>query len=529
MANDTVGPAKSRYSQLLSERRPFEDRARAFAALTVPYLMPPEGHDSTESLPTPFQSVGSGGVNTLAAKLVLSILPTNSLFFRMDVDDNTEEELKAYAQEAGVDASNIAMEIRENLSRVERVTQKWIEGTALRILMNVTMKHLISSGNYLLQVDMSKEEPTVRGYRIDQYVVARSPRGEVIEIIIREMVDPATLSEEIRKVCDIAVDKDKEYASRTLELYTSIRLDGKEYKVFQEINGIVVPESEGSYKKDRLPFLPLCWERESSEHYGRSYVEQYVGDLITCEGLSQSLNEGAAASSKVVFMVNPNGYTKKRTLADAPNCAIISGSAEDVSVLQTGKMADFQVAKAQLGEITQRLGRAFIMQDSVQRDAERVTAEEIRMMAEMLDQQLGGVYARMSRELQRPLADIILRGLEKSGRIDKIPSGSIKIQIITGIEALGRGQELQALRGAITDVVQVFGPEGLQYFNPSELISRIFHGYGAKPDGVVKSAQQLQQEQQAAQQAQQQAQQMELAGKVAPAMMKGQNGEAPPQ
>jgi hypothetical protein len=518
-----MGPVKSRYTKLETDRQPYLDRAREYAKLTVPYLMPPEGHNGTADLATPYQSVGANAVNTLAAKTVLSIFPPNMWFAPMSIDDNTEKELAAFAEEQGQDPKAIAQTIRDNLAQAERVALKWTEGTQLRVVMSSLMKHLIAGGNYALQCDMAAKTPVVRGFRLDQYVCRKSPRGELVELIIKEKIDPSLLTEQVKVACDCDKDDDKT-ESEFVEIYTRIWRVGKKFNVIQELNGIPVPESEGAYPEDRLPYLVLNWEREEGEHYGRGYVEQYAGDLYTAEGLSKSLVEGAAAVAKVLFLVSANGETKKRTISEAPNCAVVQGRADDVTVIQANKMGDFQVAQQHLGEVIRRLGRAFILQDSIQRDAERVTAEEIRMMAEMLDQQLGGVYARMARELQYPLANIILRGLEKSKRIPPIPRNEIKVQIVTGIEALGRGQELQALRGLVTDAANTLGPEGLAMFHQNELLNRMAHGYGVKTDGLVKTAEELQAEQQAAQQAQQQQQAMQMAEKLGPQLM-AQQGE----
>jgi hypothetical protein len=46
--------------------------------------------------------------------------------------------------------------------------------------------------------------------------------------------------------------------------------------------------------------------RVDSESYGRSFVDEVIGDLKSLEGLSQALVESAAASAKMVFLVKPN-------------------------------------------------------------------------------------------------------------------------------------------------------------------------------------------------------------------------------
>ena len=42
-------------------------------------------------------------------------------------------------------------------------------------------------------------------------------------------------------------------------------------------------------------------------------------------------------------MISPNGSTRASSIAKAPNGAIIEGNAQDVSVLQANKFADFRV------------------------------------------------------------------------------------------------------------------------------------------------------------------------------------------
>ena len=83
-----------------------------------------------------------------------------------------------------------------------------------------------------------------------------------------------------------------------------------------------------------MPYQALRMVRVDNEDYGRGYVEEFIGDLKSLEGLSQALVESAAASSKIVFMVRPNSVTRKKDLAMTRNGDIITGTADDVSVLQ---------------------------------------------------------------------------------------------------------------------------------------------------------------------------------------------------
>jgi hypothetical protein len=227
--------------------------------------------------------------------------------------------------------------------------------------------------------------------------------------------------------------------NKSLDLYTYICRKDKNWEVYQEVKGMTIPKSGGTYPLDKNPFIPLRFTRIDGEDYGRGYVEEYIGDLRSLEALTRAIVEGAAASSKVLFLVRPNGTTKQSTLARAPNGAIVQGDAADVTTLQVQKYNDFRVAQETGARITERLSYAFLLNSAVQRNAERVTAEEVRYMAQELETALGGVYSILSQEFQVPLVKLLLAKLEANGKMPKMPKDSIKPQIVTGLEALGRG------------------------------------------------------------------------------------------
>jgi hypothetical protein len=80
---DKAGYAHGIYTTLSADRWSFLDRARTASQITIPSLLPEQGHTGSSILPTPYQSIGAEGVNNLASKLLLSLLPPNSPFFRL--------------------------------------------------------------------------------------------------------------------------------------------------------------------------------------------------------------------------------------------------------------------------------------------------------------------------------------------------------------------------------------------------------------------------------------------------------------
>ena len=86
----------------------------------------------------------------------------------------------------------------------------------------------------------------------------------------------------------------------------------------------------------------------------------------------------------------------------------------------------------------------------------------------------------------------------------------MKPVIITGIEALGRGNDLQKLDLFLAGAAQVVGPQAIgQYVNVEEYFKRRATSLGIKTQGLIKTQEQIQQEMQ-------QAQMMSMAEKAAP-------------
>ena len=174
--------------------------------------------------------------------------------------------------------------------------------------------------------------------------------------------------------------------------------------------------------------------------------------------------EGAAAASKVVFLVSPSSTTKPATIAKAGNGAIVQGRPEDVAVIQVGKTADFSTAANMAQGIEKRLLEAFLVMNI--RNAERVTAEEVRLTQLELEQQLGGIFSLLTVEFLIPYLNRTLLVLQRSNEIPKLPKDMVRPTIVAGVNALGRGQDRESLTQFIGTIAQTLGPEALmQYIN----------------------------------------------------------------
>jgi hypothetical protein len=510
--------AKERYETLKQHREHFLDRAQECSELTIPSLLPPDGFHSSTDLYNPFQSVGARGVNNLASKLLLLLLPPNSPFFRLSISGQAKKDLDQQKE--------IKSEVEKSLATIEREVSNKIEQLALRVSVFEALKHLIVAGNVLTYLP---KKGNMRVFSLTNFVCKRDASGNIIEIVIKETIHPTYLDNDtVQKMSEFEDFKPDEET----DLYTHVyKLDEKKFYTCQEVKGIKIESSIGLYNTDSLPYQALRMVRVDNEDYGRGYVEEFLGDLKSLEGLSQALVESAAASSKVVFMVRPNSVTRKKDLANTRNGDIITGTQDDVSVLQAQKQYDLQVVERSISKLEERMSYAFLLNTAIQRDAERVTAQEIRYMAQQLETAMGGIYSLLSQEFQLPLVTILMKRMSQANEIPSLPKDSVKPTIITGVEALGRGNDLQKLREFVAEIANLaqVNPQIVQSLNTQDLIKRIATGLGIDTEGLIKSNEELMQEQEEMQTQMQNQQIMAMAEKaVAPAvsgMMKQQQGK----
>ena len=482
--------AGGRYAQLQSARSTYDREAKESSKLTIPSLIPEETTGTRAKIKTPFQAVGARGVNSLASKLLFTLLPPGTSFFKLTIDSL---ELLKQGQ------SGLETEIDVGLRAYESALNNDIEISNDRVAMFEALKHLIVGGNVLLYLT----DDGLKVYPLAKFVCKRDAVGNVLEIITKESVNSKALEPEFLEQIKKKENYDEKSMDADLDIFTYVKRVNDEFIWYQECKGEKIPGTDGRSKVDVSPWITLRFVRIDGEDYGRGYVEEYRGDLISLEALMQAIIEGAAASAKTLFLVNPNGVTRAATLAKAPNGAIREGSAADISVMQVNKGADFQVSFSAIQRIESRLEYAFLMARSVQRDAERVTAAEVTMVANELENSLGGIYSILTQEFQLVYLRRRIHMMVRSGKAPKLPEKIVKPKIVTGVQGLGRGNDRNKLVEFIGTVSQALGPDIMrQYMNVDEAIKRLANSIGIDTANLVKTQEEIQAEMQAMQQQQ---------------------------
>lgn len=504
--------AQGRWTQLDGRRTSLITRCEKYAGYTIAKLCTPTGYDQqSQELQHGFQAVGAQAVNHLANKIMLALFAPSRPFFRLD----PTEELRSQIQSVGMDEA----ELTKMLTEGEKAAIRRLDSMGLRPKLYEAIKHLIVTGNCLLH--WMDDGVRVRG--IKEYVVRRSMSGKVMECMTLDKVMFDELDQEVQafaaKVLGQTRDREQE-----VSLYTWIkRLPTGDYSVEQWVNQYQLPQKfNGKYPEDQLPYSILTWDLSDDAHYGTGLVEDYAGDFAGLTMMSKAQITGAILASEFRWLVNPGGMTKVEDLEESENGSAIPGVDGDVSIVQSNKSGDLQYVSAVGGEYIQRIGRGFLLGTAVTRDAERVTAEEIRMQANELETSLGGAYSRLAIDFQMPMAYWLLRLIGF-----KVANRFVRPSIVTGMEALSRTGDLDDFKMLLGDLAAVAAlpPLLLGELNMRKVFAMLATPRRINPEAFLKSEAEKQAEMQAAQEQQMQLEAnstgIQAAGKIAENQAKG--------
>lgn len=409
--------------------------------------------------------------------MALAMFPPNARFFKLGLSKAVMRSLEMMGESKD---SVIAQ-----LADIEEDIVDFLEASNMRATIYESFRQLIVPGNFLIWID---KEGNFTGIGLRNYIAIRDPVGNVVEVIAHQEVAPVTLSDEVRSACNVP-PPDPKVADKDVDVYTRMYRDGNKFSLYQEINEVEVPNSRGSYPLDAPPILVLRWTQVPGEDYGRGMVGEYQGDFNALDDLSRDLLKGSAAAAKLVYLLNPSSAMTPKQLSTAKSGEFIRGKREDIQALTLDKYADFRVALERLVAVESSISKTFLQSSTVQRNAERVTAEEIRFLAQELEDALGGTYSVLVQTLQAPLLRRVMAVMAAKGLFPELPKKDLKITITTGLEALGRGHELQKIRTFVGVAKETVGEqETTLHLEVTPILEKIAVAVGLTPKDYVKSA-----------------------------------------
>ena len=508
-------PLEQRWTFLDAKKSTLLSRCETYARWTIASLFPPANTQNTEGaeLLGTNDSIGARCVNHLSNKVVTTLFRPQGAFFRLHLPKKVIKQVAAAAgMEDKAEVATAVQKIEEELADTEAEATDRQDMVEYRPNATMASQLLIATGNALIY---HPDTGPVQVYTVRDYCVVRDLSGTVIEIITREQKAFATFSENVQEQLRSSKGKNTYDDDSNVTIYTRIELeeDGK-FHVTQHADMIKLEIGEVFYPRDTLPWVVLTWKLARGEDYGRGLVEEYAGTFHSLEVYHQSLINIAGIMGDIKFLVNPASMVDVQRLNNSPPGSYHSGRDGDVAAIETKKQSDAQFILGMIERQEKNLAQAFLLNSSMTRDAERVTAEEIRMVANELETSNGGVYSRLALQWQVPTANILLKQIGWTGA-----QYNIKPKIITGMDSLSRQGEMDNLRMFVSDLTMLEAvPEDIRGgIDPLKFMAFIGTARQVDYNKFLRTQEEMQARQQAEQDAAAKQEAMKAQGTVAAA------------
>lgn len=466
--------------------------AEQFARWTNAGVFPNTSAQDTgnrQALQRDYQSKGAMLVNNLASKVTQALFPQNSAFFEI----SQTPEMLQIAQQMGADAKAAA----SLFAGLEARASARVFLNAGYSALSHAAKLLIITGNALVYRDpVSLQFHT---YSVRDYVVKRDGSGKVLCTILKERIALMDLPEDFR----LSRLPHRTEMYEDITLYTKVERKTLNGRVVYEVSQEVEDHSIGTpsiYPEYLCPYIPLTWNLVTGENYGRGHVEDFAGDFARLSELSESSLLYEAEMMRLINIIDPGAGIDLDDFMDADCGKAVSGktnaAGNGVVAHEGGNAQKLAAVQNDIAALMQQLSIAFMYTGNT-RDAERVTAEEIRANISEANQTLGGVYANLSEVLHLHLAHILVVE-EESQMLQLLMVQGVKLDVSVGLASLNRQanvEKLQYLANAIQLVIPAL-TQSSPRFNPDLVIDALCQGYGIDREALSYTDDQLKQLQQ---------------------------------
>jgi len=460
------------------------ERARYYSSLSLPTILPPENWTEQDGLPQPFSSTSARGVTSMASRMLSALLPLNDMpFFKFELSSGEEPEPDIYSY---LDA--LSYQVFNKLSSAN-----------LREIIYQALQHLIIVGDVLLIMD---DDYNFRLIRLDQYVCRRDVHGQLEELIYIEFQSLPPEEDGVAETSGLSMTQKKGYK----KIYVrAIRLEDKWETEKQDEDGNVI--ETGEYKT--LPYIALRWSGIPGENYGRSHIEDIIGDIKALEAFTEGLIYGVTAASLFWMACDPAGMTELDDIASRPTGSWVPARQGEVFTISPADTMNPQIQSTQagVGILREEVGKAFLMGSSSIPTGDRVTATAVRMIGQELEHVLGGAFSAIARDLMKPIVErtvfLMISDKDIDERLKEMfnKEGLLNVEIVTGLQALSRDTDLQKLM-QMGEMVRNLPEQAMAMFKWDQYGAALITALGFAPDSWIKSEEQVQQEQMAMQQEQ---------------------------
>lgn len=449
------------------------NRYEQYAHWTLPHLMADPrviAANGRVVVERDFQEMGALLVNNLAAKLARILFPTEYSFFKIGTGPKLMQELQ---DRLGI--TDVG-EVKSQLAMLELEAKDRFHANAGYAAINMIMKYLITVGNVLVYRDSKAGRTLFWGPH--RFSIKRAEDTTMLDCVLREITTFEALSPTIQSALRLAQRSRYSRKETQVEKYTRIvreyRGEGEGYFVSEQVDE--TPVGEGTwYPKLLCPWFAPTWSIIPGEHLGRSLVEDFAGGFAKLSSMSEAAALYGVEMSRVLNLVSQAGGASIDDLRAAPQGGFVRGDKESVTAYEAGDARKLEVLMNSIEPTVRNLAQAFMYTGST-RDAERVTAFELRQQALEAENTLGGNVSTLSEGLQTPMARLTLAEVSPAATVG-VALQKLNPEITTGLAAMGRSSTVQNLLFAAQEAAGIITLAQLdKRIDPARIVDTVFAG-----------------------------------------------------
>lgn len=496
------------WTTMQGEKGDIERRSEEYARWTIPAICPEDGTEHNEQEKADV-AIGPRLVNHLSNKIVDTMFPQDSPFFTIAM---TPEAKKRLMEELGDEgAKQFADMTRQATTAVEEAAIRKLKLAHYRPQAIEAVKHQIITGNAVIR---RMKDGTRVVYGVKDFCVRRTIDGEVMQLLLCDAKKFGALPDDLKQRVK---NEHREYDNDTdCKLYTYYGWDGNRWRMLQAVDDVMIDKGV-RFKPVDKPFISLTWNLSRGENYGRGLVEDHTVAFHQIDVLTKAMIDMVGVMADIKFLVDPASVLDPEELNASPRGSYHQGRRDDISTPESSRRVEIQSTLQIIQGLERELAQAFLLNSSAVRDAERVTAEEIRFIAMELESAFGGLYSRLAIEWQKQEAEYAVSLINFDRDIGNAMLSSFEVLVVTGLESLSREGQLYNLRRALADLQMLDNvPEELRAtINPLKFANFIFANHAVKWEEFQYTQDEMTANNQAAMQQEEQMLGMQTNAKVA--------------
>lgn len=475
---------KEKFDVLKQERSNYESTWELCAQYTLPEMYLSEEVRSKGIDPEDTLVGDSGGaelLSNLSGQVMKWAFPAKGAFFR-------------YMAKEGSELANLTKSKRNDI--LLRLEESAMQALKDRMFSSVSLDILIGMlglGNVVYLVP-EKKGNAIQVFDLNDTVIKRSPSGIVTDIIIRECYEYRFIKDTYKKQITV-----KEYNDYDIvEVYTHVSLNSdKKYEVRYAIDTEDLPYNGNYFTEHTCPYRVSALNPKKNTNYATGIVQRYLALIHKSSVYSDTATDTAVSGSLLNWLIKNGSAIDPEEFSQREQGQAFYGQKDDVTPIMADVSKHLQLTDIAHNKINQTLHRVFLMFSAIQRDAERVTAEEIRTIASRLEESHTGLKSTIGDTLQRPLAMLALHLIDDK-ELNQYKD-SIDVYVVSALEAMSRNAEQDNLLVTLNDtsILNSVSPQVQEVLKTNKVIGDIFSNRGYQSSEYIKTEEEVMQERQA--------------------------------